>query len=169
MTRKKWIIVSIIAGVLSAGIKLHGYVSKNTEKAEIVCSYSVSEDKWTADPENGNLFRHNEISGASLAIEERHIGVNYSDTGFYVQFMLDEMKKSYADCGMTCETGESFEKDGTEWFTLYAENDDGIKILQNTAAKGDGIYVVIYIAAEEVYEAGLPDFREVFDSFKFSE
>ena len=169
MTRKKWLVVSIIASVLAAGIKLHGYVSENSEKGEIICSYSVSEDKWTADPENEKLFRHNEISGVGLIIEERHMGVNYSNMGINAERMVEDMKKAYTSKGMTCEIGKSDEIGGTEWVTLYAENGEGVKMLQNTAMQGDGVYIVTYIADKDAYEVGLPDFQEVFESFKFSE
>lgn len=168
MTRKKWIIVSAIASVLAAGIKLHGYVTDMSEKDDISCSYSVSADKWTVDPENGKVFRHNEIDGVSMVIEERHIGVNYDKLGLSAGRMAEEMQRSYADQGMTCEMGESLERDGTEWVILYAENGKGIKILQNTAVVGDNVYVVTYIAAEKFYEAGLPDFTEAFETFKFT-
>lgn len=169
MTRKKWLVVSMIAAVLSAGIKIHGYVSEHPKKEETVCTYSVSGEKWTADPENGKLFRHNEINGISLVIEERHMGVNYGGIGLDVQSMTDKMKTSYIERGMTCETGESFVRDGTEWVTLYAENGEGIKILQNTAVQGDGVYIVAYIAAEDVYELGLSDFEKVLNSFKLTD
>lgn len=168
MARKKWLIVSAIAAVLSAGIKIHGYVSEHPKNEEIVCSYSVNSEKWTADPDNGSLFRHNEINGVSLIIEERHMGINYSDVGYDVRVMVNGMKNSYAERGMTCEIGESFVRNGIEWVPLYAENDKGVKILQNTAAAGDGLYIVIYVAAEEAYDAALPDFNEVFDSFGFT-
>ena len=167
--RKKWLVVSIIASVLAAVVKLHGYVSENSEKGEIFCSYSVSEDKWTADPENGKVFRHNKINGVGLIIEERHMGVNYGNMGLGAERMADEMKKAYISKGMTCETGESVELNGTKWVTLYAENGEDVKILQNTAMRGDCVYIVTYIAGEDVYEAGLPDFQEVFESFEFSE
>lgn len=169
MTRKKWLVVSIIASVFAAGIKLHGYVSENSERGEIVCSYSVSEDKWTADPENGKLFRHNEISGVCLIIDERHMVVNYGDMGLDAERMVEEMKKTYTSEGMTCEAGESVELGGTEWVVFYAENGEGVKMLRNTTMQGDGVYIVTYIADEDVYEVGLPDFQEVFESFEFSE
>ena len=169
MTRKKWLVASIIASVLAAVIKLHGYVSENSEKGEIVCSYSVSEDKWTVDPENGKLFRHNKINGVGLIIEERHMGVNYSNIGLNAERMVEDMKKTYTSEGMTCEIGESVEIGGTKWVVLYAENGEGVKMLRNTAMQGDGVYIVTYIADEDVYEVGLSDFQEVLESFEFSE
>lgn len=167
--QKKWLVVSIIASVLAAGMKLHGYVSENSEKGEIFCSYSVSEDKWTADPENGKVFRHNKISGVGLIIDERQMGVNYGNMGLGAESMVEELKKAYTSNGMTCEIGESVEIGDTEWVVLYAENGEGVKMLQNTAMQGDSVYIVTYIADDDVYEVGLPDFQEVFESFKFSE
>ena len=164
MNRKKWLIISIAATVLSAGIKIHSYVNRVSQKEEISCSYTVSGEKWTADTENERLFRHSKISGVSLVIDENHIGTSFSP-----QQAALRMKYSFTDKEMTCEIGENFERDGVQWVSLYAENGEGIRVLQYITALGDSVYTVTYVAAEESYEAGLSDFEEILYSFEFTE
>ncbi|MCM1480915.1 MAG: hypothetical protein NC085_14520, partial [Muribaculaceae bacterium] len=110
MNRKKWTVIAIIAGIISAGIKINDYVKRVSQKQEIICTYTVSGEKWTADPENDKLFRHSEISGVSLVIDENHIG-----TAFGTEQAALRMKQTFTERGMTCETGEPFESGGTEW------------------------------------------------------
>lgn len=166
---KKFLLVFFVLFTLA----LTGCGSGNSEFAEVSVDYNISVEKWTVDPNDEKIYHHNEIDGVGLIIDEKHMGsgyaANYSSAGLGASSFADSMVEGYKLQGISCEVGEAFELNGTEWITLDVENDRGVKMHQNISMKGDGFYIVTYISMPEAYELGLPDFNEVMNGIEFTE
>lgn len=136
-----------------------------------VKSYSGAEYEFSYDPNKWELSFEPDTNNPLLLHKNFELSITFVSVEIFdysLETCADGLKDTYDMMGYVCTADEIREINGTEWLFIDFEKDKFM--LHMRTAFGDGRqYTVKCNAAKEQFEAGMPDFEEVFDSFKITE
>lgn len=134
-------------------------------------SYSGEKYEFSYDPNKWELSFEPDTDNPILLRKDFELSITFASVEIFdynLKACADGLKSTYDMMGYVCTADEIMEINGTEWLFIDFEKDKFM--LHMRTAFGDGRqYTVKCNAAKEQFEAGMPDFEEVFDSFKITE